>query len=233
MLSLFLVVVGTALFKPATSCMVGELYDAHSGASAPSSHAIDHSEFATLDAARIGDVVRALPHGLDTFVGEAGARFSGGQGRRLALARTLRAQDRLEAAAAAYDRALELKPTYDAAALERAALALEMAQPEVAEARLVPLLERRERWADAHALLGRARLMRGDAVGAEGPLRVAIALHDGFAAARADLGWALLRLGRASEADAEFARALELDPLHALPREQMAWRDMLTPGRDT
>lgn len=42
-----------------------------------------------LDAARIGDVVRALPDGLDTWVGEGGARFSGGQGRRLALARAL------------------------------------------------------------------------------------------------------------------------------------------------
>jgi ATP-binding cassette subfamily C protein CydC len=42
-----------------------------------------------LDAAHIGEAVRALPDGLDTWVGEGGARFSGGQGRRLALARTL------------------------------------------------------------------------------------------------------------------------------------------------
>jgi ATP-binding cassette, subfamily C, bacterial CydC len=42
-----------------------------------------------LDLARIGDVVRALPDRLDTWVGEGGARFSGGQGRRLALARAL------------------------------------------------------------------------------------------------------------------------------------------------
>jgi ATP-binding cassette subfamily C protein CydC len=42
-----------------------------------------------LDAARIGEMVRALPDGLDTWVGEGGARFSGGQGRRLALARAL------------------------------------------------------------------------------------------------------------------------------------------------
>jgi ATP-binding cassette subfamily C protein CydC len=42
-----------------------------------------------LDAAHIGETVRALPDGLDTWVGEGGARFSGGQGRRLALARTL------------------------------------------------------------------------------------------------------------------------------------------------
>jgi ATP-binding cassette subfamily C protein CydC len=45
--------------------------------------------WAALDAAHIGEMVRALPDGLDTWVGEGGARFSGGQGRRLALARAL------------------------------------------------------------------------------------------------------------------------------------------------
>jgi ATP-binding cassette subfamily C protein CydC len=49
----------------------------------------DAAMWAALDAARIGDVVRDLPDGLDTWVGEGGARFSGGQGRRLALARAL------------------------------------------------------------------------------------------------------------------------------------------------
>ena len=49
----------------------------------------DAALWAALDAARIADVVRALPDGLDTWVGEGGARFSGGQGRRLALARAL------------------------------------------------------------------------------------------------------------------------------------------------
>lgn len=42
-----------------------------------------------LDQAQIGDSVRALPDRLDTFLGEAGSGFSGGQGRRLALARAL------------------------------------------------------------------------------------------------------------------------------------------------
>lgn len=45
--------------------------------------------WAALDAAQIGDMVRALPEKLDTWVGEGGHRFSGGQGRRLALARVL------------------------------------------------------------------------------------------------------------------------------------------------
>ena len=42
-----------------------------------------------LDRAAIGDMVRALPDRLDTWLGEGGARLSGGQGRRVALARTL------------------------------------------------------------------------------------------------------------------------------------------------
>ena len=49
----------------------------------------DAALWAVLTEARIADVVRALPDGLDTWVGEGGARFSGGQGRRLALARAL------------------------------------------------------------------------------------------------------------------------------------------------
>ncbi len=42
-----------------------------------------------LEAAQMADVVRDLPEGLDAWVGEGGATLSGGQGRRLALARTL------------------------------------------------------------------------------------------------------------------------------------------------
>jgi ATP-binding cassette, subfamily C, bacterial CydC len=49
----------------------------------------DPALWAALDAAKIGEMVRALPDGLETWVGEGGARFSGGQGRRLVLARAL------------------------------------------------------------------------------------------------------------------------------------------------
>lgn len=42
-----------------------------------------------LDAAGIGEMVRGLPEGLATRCGEAGSRFSGGQARRLVLARAL------------------------------------------------------------------------------------------------------------------------------------------------
>nr|WP_242011461.1 thiol reductant ABC exporter subunit CydC [Acetobacter fallax] len=42
-----------------------------------------------LDEAAIGDFVRNLPGQLDTWLGEGGVKVSGGQGRRIALARTL------------------------------------------------------------------------------------------------------------------------------------------------
>lgn len=45
--------------------------------------------WSALDAARIGDTVRAQPDQLDAWVGRSGGRFSGGQGRRLALARAI------------------------------------------------------------------------------------------------------------------------------------------------
>jgi ATP-binding cassette subfamily C protein CydC len=42
-----------------------------------------------LDDAQLTETVRAMPDGLNTWVGEGGNTLSGGQGRRLALARTL------------------------------------------------------------------------------------------------------------------------------------------------
>ena len=49
----------------------------------------DATLWEALDAAKIGDMVRNLPDGLDAWVGEDGRNLSGGQGRRLALARAL------------------------------------------------------------------------------------------------------------------------------------------------
>ncbi|MFC7610028.1 ATP-binding cassette domain-containing protein [Teichococcus aestuarii] len=49
----------------------------------------DAALWRALERAGVADVVRALPEGLETRCGEGGARFSGGQGRRLALARAL------------------------------------------------------------------------------------------------------------------------------------------------
>jgi ATP-binding cassette subfamily B protein len=49
----------------------------------------DDAIWAALDAAQVGDLVRALPDGLDTVVGDRGYRLSGGERQRLAIARLL------------------------------------------------------------------------------------------------------------------------------------------------
>src|SRR5205823_8799381 len=42
-----------------------------------------------LDRAQVGKLIRELPDGLDTVVGERGYRFSGGEKQRIAIARML------------------------------------------------------------------------------------------------------------------------------------------------
>ena len=49
--------------------------------------ATDEMMYAALDAANLGDFVRALPDGLSTQVGEHGTRLSGGQKQRISIAR--------------------------------------------------------------------------------------------------------------------------------------------------
>ncbi|WP_028354982.1 thiol reductant ABC exporter subunit CydC [Bordetella petrii] len=51
--------------------------------------AADAALWSALDAAHLGEFVRSLPDGLDTWVGETGASLSAGQARRLCLARAL------------------------------------------------------------------------------------------------------------------------------------------------
>jgi ABC-type multidrug transport system fused ATPase/permease subunit len=48
-----------------------------------------------IDRARLGDVLAALPDGLDTVVGERGYRLSGGERQRLTIARLLLARPRV------------------------------------------------------------------------------------------------------------------------------------------
>ena len=51
--------------------------------------ATDEQLWAAVDAANIGDLVRDLPEGLETVVGDRGYRMSGGEKQRLAIARLL------------------------------------------------------------------------------------------------------------------------------------------------
>jgi ATP-binding cassette subfamily B protein len=52
-------------------------------------HATDEELEEAAKAARIHDVIAALPDGYDTVVGERGYRFSGGEKQRIAIARTI------------------------------------------------------------------------------------------------------------------------------------------------
>ncbi|MGI9360149.1 MAG: ATP-binding cassette domain-containing protein, partial [Parasphingorhabdus sp.] len=49
----------------------------------------DEQIWAALDIACLADEVRTMPHGLDQWVGDGGARLSGGQRKRLSIARAI------------------------------------------------------------------------------------------------------------------------------------------------
>lgn len=49
----------------------------------------DEEIWDALDKAQLGDFIRSLPEGLDTYVGERGVKLSGGQRQRIAIARAL------------------------------------------------------------------------------------------------------------------------------------------------
>src|SRR5207248_5881015 len=51
--------------------------------------ATDEELWTALERAQVGELIRSLPDGLDTVVGERGYRFSGGEKQRIAIARQL------------------------------------------------------------------------------------------------------------------------------------------------
>jgi ABC-type multidrug transport system fused ATPase/permease subunit len=55
-------------------------------------HASDDELWTAVEQARLGDLLRSLPDGLDTVVGERGYRLSGGERHRLTIARLLLAR---------------------------------------------------------------------------------------------------------------------------------------------
>ena len=61
----------------------------------PRPDATDGELWDAIDSARLGDLVRSLPDGLETVVGERGYRLSGGERQRLTIARLLLAKPRV------------------------------------------------------------------------------------------------------------------------------------------
>jgi tetratricopeptide (TPR) repeat protein len=118
----------------------------------------------------------------------------------LELARARHARGDLEHAVEYCHAALGLKPDYSAAAMELARIELARGRPGEAEALLAGLVRRHFHWADAHALLGRAFRLRGDAAAAQEPLRTALLLNPGYSEARDDLAWALGAAGGSGKA---------------------------------
>ncbi|NAZ74988.1 ATP-binding cassette domain-containing protein [Kineococcus sp. T13] len=96
--------------------------------------------------ARLGDLVAALPEGLDTVVGERGYRFSGGERQRLTIARLLLAHPRvvvLDEATAHLDSASEaaVQAALDEALAGRTAIVIAHRLTTVRDADLILVVE--------------------------------------------------------------------------------------------
>ena len=80
-----------------------------------------------MEAAQIAELIRSLPEGMDTRVGQRGHRFSGGEQQRLAIARTMLRQPKvlvLDEATSALDTVTEalVQQALDELALGRTTL---------------------------------------------------------------------------------------------------------------
>ncbi|WP_221329874.1 ABC transporter ATP-binding protein [Actinoplanes sp. L3-i22] len=108
--------------------------------------ATEDEMWAALDGAQVGDLVRDLPEGLDTVVGERGYRFSGGEKQRIAIARLLLKQPSiviLDEATAHLDSESEaaVQRALSAALKGRTALVIAHRLSTIREADLIVVLE--------------------------------------------------------------------------------------------
>ncbi|WP_394160700.1 ABC transporter ATP-binding protein [Galactobacter valiniphilus] len=108
--------------------------------------ASDETLWEALEAARIDELVRRLPEGLDTLVGARGHRFSGGEQQRLAIARTLLRNPRvlvLDEATSALDNTTEaeVQAALDHLASTRTTLTIAHRLSTVEDAEQIAVLE--------------------------------------------------------------------------------------------
>jgi tetratricopeptide (TPR) repeat protein len=131
------------------------------------------------------------------------------------LGNALRAQGRLEEAAARHACAIELKPDYAEAHANLGSVLRDLARLEDAAASLRRAISIKPDFALAHNNLGTVLQALGRADEAIAAHRRALALRPDFPDAHAGLGLAQRRLGRLEDASASYRRAVVMKPDHA------------------
>jgi tetratricopeptide (TPR) repeat protein len=124
----------------------------------------------------------------------------------------LERQDQTELAAAAYRRALELEPTYDAAMVNLAILLADEGRIDEAQQLADRAIELDVANPSAHFVAAMLSAHRGEWESAAAGYREVLQLDARNVPALVELGAALAMLGRSAEARSCFERALELDP---------------------
>ncbi len=131
---------------------------------------------------------------------------------RFEVGRVFESREQLEQAAAAYEQAANLDPTWAAPRVAALALRFRSGDAGAALGGLRALPDEMKSSGDAQLLLGKALLRSGDAAGAKAALAAAVAALPGLAEAYATQGEAAHVLGESTAAADAYRRAVELEP---------------------
>ncbi|MBI5660266.1 MAG: tetratricopeptide repeat protein [Nitrosomonadales bacterium] len=152
--------------------------------------------------------------GATDLIGKAiGVKPTGLMHYNLGLA--LRAQGKLDEAAASYRKATALQPDYAEAHFNLGNVLQKQGKLDEAIASYRKVLALKPDWVDAHNNLGSALQEQGKLDGAIASYRRAIALKPGFANAHNNLGIALQKQGKPDEATVSYRKAISLKPDYA------------------
>jgi len=137
---------------------------------------------------------------------------------KLAVGRVFESRDQLDQAAAAYEQAAGLDPTWAAPRIAALALQLRKGDASGSLAGLRALPDEMKGTGEAELLLGRLLLRTGDSAGAKKALDAAVKALPGLAEAHAAHGEAAHDVGERTLAADAYGRAVDLDP------EKLAYR---------
>jgi tetratricopeptide (TPR) repeat protein len=131
---------------------------------------------------------------------------------KLEVGRVFESRAQLEQAAAAYEQAAALDPTWAAPRVAVLSLQLQQGDADATLSGLRSLPDEMRKTGDAELLLGQVLLATGDAAGARVALDSAVAALPGLAAAHAARGDAAEAVGEPELAAEAYGRAVELEP---------------------